>query len=223
MKKTNLKIATLLLLFGTFASNSFAAAISGTVDVGTGSFVELIVPFTESTPNNTVGGDNFDDPNLYVFEESQNVVLPLAINVDNLADGLGGETIGGSLSAGTTVSSYYVFFDPTSFVNQQGTVTFDLPILAVLSSATNLSATDSTLGNTSVTYLGGSLRGLEGTDNVSITGLNTISVDWDASTPGDYLRVLTAIPEPSTTVLLIFGLAFLGASRMGNKGSGLDD
>jgi len=218
MKKTNLKIAAIFLIFGVFTSNSFAAVISGTVTAGSGSFVELTAPFTESTPVSTVGGDNFDNPNLYAFDESQNIVLPSAINVDNLADGLGGETIGGSLPAGTVVASHYVFFDPTDFVNQQGTVTFDLPILAVLSSNTNLSATDSLLGNASVTYLGGSLRGLEGGDNVSITSLNTISVDWDASTPGDYVRVLTGIPEPSTTVLLIFGLAFLGASRMGSKG-----
>jgi len=99
----------------------------------------LTVPFTESTPGNTVGDDNFNDDDLYAFNEVQNIILPVAINVDNLADGFGGEILGGTLAAGTVVASHYVFFDPASLFffltsSQEGTVTFDSPILAILTS-----------------------------------------------------------------------------------------
>jgi len=216
MKKMSLKIAALTLIFGAYASNSFASIVGGMVDFGVGTFVELSVPFTASTPNDTVGNNNFDTPNLYAFSENQNVLLPADLDVDNLADGLGGETSGGTLSAGTFVSSYYVFFDPDADpASQEGTVTFSSPILAILTSTGKLIATDGLLGNAGVNYLSPTARGIEvPDDNVSITGLNTISVNWLSSTPGDHIRVLTAaIPEPSTFVLAAFGLLGIGCRR----------
>jgi len=217
MKKMSLKIAAMTLIFGACASNSFAAIVGGTVTMGGGSFVELTVPFTESDPDNTVGFDNFNDDDLYAFNENQNVLLLADLNVDNLANGLGGETLGGTLSAGIFVSSHYVFFDPAGFfplTSQEGTVTFDSPILAILTSTGNLNSTDVLLGDASVNYVTSFLRGLEGDDVVSITGLTTISVNWDASFPGDYVRVLTAaVPEPSTFLLAALSLLSMGCHR----------
>ena len=65
-------------------------------------------------------------------------------------------------------------------------------------------------------YLNPALRGLESGDSVTITGLRRIDVDWTASSPGDYVRVLTkfspggvgTIPEPSA--LALFGIGMIG-------------
>ena len=99
-------------------------------------------------------------------------------------------------------------------MGQQGTVTFDSNILGIISSTDNLGASDF-LANTGVTYLEPTLRGLEVDDIVTITGLNTISVDWVARNPGDYIRVITAqspaaVPVPAAFWLFGSALALLG-------------
>jgi len=214
MKKMSLKIAAMTLIFGACASNSFAAIVDGMVTSGGGSFMELTAPFgAESSPDNTVGNNNFDENILYAFNEKQNVLLTTDLDVDLLAGGLGS----GTLMAGTVVNSYYVFFDPagTSTTFKQGTVTFSTPILAILTSDDNLFTTNALLGHAGVTYGNVPLQGLEDDDDdVSITSLNTISVNWAASTPGDHVRVLTAaVPEPSTFVLAALSLLSIGCHR----------
>ena len=47
------------------------------------------------------------------------------------------------------------------------------------------------LANTGVHYLNPSARGLEAGDSVSISGPNQITFDTRASSPSDYVRVLT--------------------------------
>lgn len=182
-------------------------------------FVKLTVPLTGSSPFNTVGNDNFQDPNLYGFDESQNILLVAPLDVDILADGMGGEMGSGSLGAGTTAASHYIFFDPTSGL-VEGTVEFDSNILGIISSESgtmNLSESDF-LANTGVNYANPGLRGLESNDSVMITGLRQITVDFSASTPGDYIRVLTAfspgardhaVPEPVTATLGALGMGAL--------------
>ena len=181
-----------------------------------GSFVKLMPGFTESNPDNTVGNDTFQTPDLYGFDEEQNIVLPGMLNVDDLADGLGGGMGAGSLAAGTLAASHYIFFDPGPSQSMEGTIEFDADILAVIFGRDNLLASDG-LANTGVVYLNPTLRGLEAGDTVTITGLRTIALDWTASTPGDYIRVLTAfspgaqnaVPEPVTATLGALGLGAL--------------
>ena len=201
-----------------------ATIVSGEVTGGGalgagGVFVKLTVPFTVSDPDNTVGSDNFQAPDLFGLDELQNVALPAGLVVDILADGAGGGAGPGVLAAGTTVASHYIFFDPETTTTQQGTVHFDSNILGIITSDPNLAASNG-LSNPGVTYVNSTGLGLEpGDDVVSIIGLQTVSIDWGARTPGDYIRVVTEwspgaiIPVPATLWLFGSALALLGWVR----------
>ncbi|MGR8929851.1 MAG: VPLPA-CTERM sorting domain-containing protein [Gammaproteobacteria bacterium] len=214
----NKKIIGIVGLTSLLAEPSSATIVSGAVTGGQAftqgaTFVKLSVPFADSTPDNTVGDDTFQNPNLYGFDEDQNIPIasPLAVNI--LADGNGGQSGAGVVPAGSTVASHYVFFDPNATTTQIGTVTFDSDIFGVITSTANLEASDF-LVNTGVTYLNPSLRGLEAGDHVTITALRTITVDWSASTPGDYVRVLTDF-SPGATVPLPAGFWLFGTGIAG--------
>lgn len=60
--------------------------------------------FSSSSPTNTVGEDNFQNPNFDGFNEEQNIVLTSTVTVD----------IGTSPTAGQEVANHYLFFDPLS-------------------------------------------------------------------------------------------------------------
>ncbi len=225
MKIKNVLISTSLAgITCIMATSASATIVSGAVTGGDaltqgGTFIKLSVPFTESNPDNTVGNNTFQNPNLYGFDEGQNIDITVDLNIDVLADGLGGSSGSGILASGSTVASHYIFFDPNANTTQTGTVTFDSQIFGIITSTGNLLASDFLI-NTGVTYLNPSARGLETGDIVSITGLNTIEVDWFASTPGDYVRVLTdfspgaVIPVPAAVWLFGSGLVgLLGIAR----------
>lgn len=188
-----------------------ATIVSGTVSTGGSTFVKLPVPFTQSNPDNTVGNDTFQTPNLYGFDEDQNIVLGASLSVDVVPAGAT------TLAAGTTVASHYVFFDPRQASSIDGTVQFDSDIVAIIFSTGFLQASDF-LANTGVTYLNPTLRGLEAGDSVTISGAREIHFQTTASTPGDYVRVLTAyspgaVPEPGALALTAAALAGLGFTR----------
>lgn len=165
-----------------------AIVMGGNVTSGNGSFIELTLPF--NPPNgaqNTVGEDTFQNNNLYAFNEGQNLEIksdPLSVNIT--PSGVS------SLNVGTIVASHYVFFDPGPSTSQQGFVDFDADILGVITSTDLLEDSDFLLNN-NVNYLNPTLRGLEPGDSVSIDTNNAkrLLVDWVASSPGDFVRVLT--------------------------------
>jgi PEP-CTERM motif len=189
-----------------------ATIVSGTVTGGTalaagGTFVKLTPPLANPFGlANSVGNDNFQSPNLFGFDEDQNILLAAPLVVD----------VGSSpIPAGTIVASHYIFFDPGPSQHIIGTVDFDSDVLAIVTSTGTLAASDF-LANTGVNYLNPGLRGLEAGDSVTISGPRQILFDTVASTPGDYVRVLTkfspaAVPEPGSATMLGGGLAALAA------------
>lgn len=215
------------------AVTDIAGAVSNDAFDQGGVFVELSLPFTPPNgPANTVGNNTFQTPNLYAFNEGQNITLGaggLSVNQSSTGSNL--------LAAGTIVASHYVFFDPGPSTRQQGYVDFDADILGVITSTSLLAASDSLLNN-NVTYLSPTARGLESNDSVSIGGTsegNRLYVNWQASTPGDFVRVLTgfssggtdpcatnppgvggcpaSVPEPSAPALIGLALLAWGSAR----------
>jgi hypothetical protein len=204
----HLIVAVASLLFATSISAK-AEIIGGTVTGGTaftagGTFVKLSVPLLNPFgPPNSVGNDTFQSPNLFGFDEDQNIVLSAPLIVD----------VGASpIPAGTLVASQYVFFDPGPSQHVIGTVDFDADVLGIITGTTHLAASDF-LANTGVTYLNPGNRGLEVGDSVTISGPRQILFDVFASSPGNYVRVLTefsptaAVPEPDSLSLVASGLA----------------
>ncbi len=147
---------------------------------GNGVFVSL-----DTTAPFTVGQDHFDTDHLYAFNEAQNVVLS-----DHLAVDIGG--VDGVIPGGTAIASHYVFFDSVNGF-QMGWVDFDAPILGIAAQADTLAASDF-LGHPEVRYVSTELRGLERGDVVWIDDdtPHRLWVSWAGSSPGDYIRVLTA-------------------------------
>jgi hypothetical protein len=185
------------------ASSADASIIGGSITGGTvfgfGTFIELTAPLANPKgPANSVGNDNFDLPNLYGFDEDQNILLAadLAVNV--------GPDL--SIDAGQVVASHYIFFDPLATQRVVGIVNFDSDVIGIITETGLLAASDF-LAHTGVNYLNPGARGLEAGDFATISGTKQISVDFTAISPGDYIRVITkfspgAVPEPGSMAML---------------------
>ena len=173
-------------------------ATGGSAVAGGGVFQQI-----SPAPGFAVGNDNQQSNNLFAFNENQSVIL--------LADLV--TSIGGTILAGTRVNSHYVFFDPDLSRRVIGNVTFDGNILGLLTTATSLSNSDADFDLSGVSYLSPNFRGLEDDDFATFAG-NTLNVDFTASTPGDYIRVISvaAVPEPGTWTMMIIGFGLVGSS-----------
>jgi hypothetical protein len=119
---------------------------------------------------------------------------------------------------GQEVHSWWLMWDPEQSTAVRGSVSFGSNILFVHDDKAELQATSSfEKSGVSYTY-SANLVGLESGDksNTSFAG-NTINLRWNASSPGDHVRVMTAVPEPSTYVLLVAGLLAIGVFAAGRS------
>jgi hypothetical protein len=192
------------------------AVTGGTALMAGGTFLKLTTPLPNlfGAPDG-VGNDNFQSPDLFAFDEVQNFTLsaPLDLNV-----GLS------PIAAGTVISSYYVFFDPGPTEEVIGTVDFDSTVLGIITGTSELAGSDF-LAASGVNYLNPANRGLEAGDSVTISGAQQILFDTVASSPGDYVRVITVgtpgttpTPEPSSAALMAVGVLGLAVWRSKRKG-----
>jgi PEP-CTERM motif len=190
------------------------AVTGGTALTAGGTFVKLTTPLPNpfGTPD-SVGNDNFQSPNLFAFDEVQNFTLstPLVLNVGS-----------SPIAAGAVISSHYVFFDPGPTQEVIGKVNFDSTVLGIITGTSDLASSDF-LAAPGVNYLDPANRGLEAGDSVTISGPQQILFDTTASSPGDYVRVITVgtpgtttTPEPSSAALMTLGVLGL-AMVMGCK------
>lgn len=164
----------------------------------------LFEEITNPVTGQNVGDDPFNLPSLFFMREATNInVGPLSSIV--------------SLSADTMVDSFYILFDPET-TNPASTVvgeiTFGQDILAIITDTDDLEATDSRFGRTDVDYRNDPFRGLEGNDSASFLD-DTLNVEYVATSPGDFIRVLTVaapVPEPSTWLMLLLGFGLVGGA-----------
>lgn len=155
------------------------------------------------------------------WNEEQDFLLTSALKVDKTAAGtyFGGNvaTTSPTIASGTRVASHYFYFDPRNSASITTTITFDRKILGIIfldgtssSNTGNLFGSDFLIpagvpmANRASAWFGN--RALEGADKIVWTGTNQITLDLDASSPGDQVRVITeAVPEPGTLAALGLG------------------
>lgn len=210
-------LVTLTISISSF-TDAFATATSGSVTGGSaqaagGTYMKVSPPIPGPSgvcAANSVGDDCQQTPDLWAFDEDQNIVLAAPLTVDD-SDG-DGVSDGAILPIGTTVASHYVYFDPGPTQDIQGCVNFDSNVVATIFTTNRLASSDF-LANTGVNYLNPGARGFEAGDVAVFMG-NQVCVDFTASTPGDYFRVLTEfspaaagvggeiIPIESTSLIL---------------------
>jgi hypothetical protein len=201
-----------------------ASAASANVTGGSVSFVnpDKGTPGGEfsflNTPPSTVGNNNINiNDTLYAFNEQQSVLFGNAPSFDYVVSGV---------TATDLVSSHYVYFDPLNSQQLKGSVTFSGAILGVywmtgkadttnkknvFVSGTGLKGSQDNFGLSGVNYAYASATGLESRDrNFTVSG-NTLTLDLQASSPGDHIRVITAVPEPETYAMFLAGLGLMGA------------
>ncbi len=113
------------------------------------------------------------------------------------------------------VDSFLLMFDPVkTSATISGTVTFGGGrITNFFDTKTELLGSQGTYGSAGLSYGWVLNSGLENRDqNKTTVGLNTVTLNWQASSPGDYVRVLvTPVPEPETYAMLLAGLGPMGA------------
>jgi hypothetical protein len=184
MKVYAIRAALTGLLVVLSAASMEATVVAGSAinDSAPAKFIKLSIPLGNPLgPANSVGQDTFNLPNLYAFDEDQNILVPNRLITD-----VGKNPI----PAGSVVASHYVFFDPSPSQEIFGTVEFDSHVLAIITATDTLAASDF-LAHTGVNYLNPGARGLEPGDYVTISGPNEITFNTRANSPGDYVRVLT--------------------------------
>lgn len=194
MKKALFAIA----LAGAATAPVNAAILLGSSDAANG-FVKITDP-----AGLTLGNNSTQSNTLFGFDERQGVTLTADLNVGN-------NNPVNRLLAGTKVNSHLIFFDPARNTLVRGALAFNGTVLAVIINDARLAATDALFGLGSVTYLTPNNRGLENND-LTFVSQNLFDVRLNAGNPGDFIRVLTAVPEPETWAMMLVGFGLMGGA-----------
>lgn len=207
-KASGLVCMAMAIYFSVMGTSANAAVVGGSINLA----VTPGINYQTIAPPPQVGQNNHNDPTLYAFNELQDVTLGNDLFVD-----------GGSISAGTRVNVHYVFFDPDGPSRAVGDVTFDGDILGVMSSRFLLVASDflrapSTNYNSPFSIL----RGLESNDAYAFLD-DKLFVDFRASSPGDYIRVVTTVPIPPAIILFFSALVSLTLFRRRQRRAQADE
>ncbi len=162
--------------------------------------------------------------NFFVFEETTQT-LTSDLDVDWLASNGGALSNGGggTIAAGTGITSYFVHFSPETLVSGgvevSGDLTFSQKIIAVIFSWQNLATSDSVLGAPGTSYpTGNKGRKYESWDqnHSYLVDDYTLHINTKAWAPlMDQARVITApVPVPAALWLFVSGiLAMIGLNR----------
>ncbi len=204
-----------------------AVIVSGTLSSGTvvtngGSFQIVAAP-------TTIGTNLVNSANVLGVNERQKVTLGAAqrlINA-NLASGTviannaaAVNAVSTVISAGTVVNSHLIFLDPagSSTRGATGSVTFNGRILGFILHDTgrngvNFTSTNAIFGAPGTTYAA-MHSGLDGApDAYAITGSGnkTLNFTFNATaTSADFVRVITAVPEPRSWAMMLAGFGMVG-------------
>ncbi|HEX8322287.1 MAG TPA: PEP-CTERM sorting domain-containing protein [Tepidisphaeraceae bacterium] len=192
---------------------AFGTVVHGGIVATTGS--AAVVPI----PANVAGDVYESDTVIAVFVERQNVSLASNVSVDATQPGdydALADLTPGFIAAGTTVSSYLIHWDRlgqnNGFLYRSGSVTFDQPVLGLMSSRSTLISGDGVLGAPGTTYGTGDNLGIDFNtgDAYTLTGDRRTVNFFLGTNPGeDHLRIVTAVPEPAGLLLAGLGGATL--------------
>lgn len=143
--------------------------------------------------------ENPNDGRLVGWNERQNVTLSADLRVDRVFDPNASfvSSAGGGdffIKAGTVVSSHYLQWDPfgdNASGSVQATIELDSQAFAFITADQNLFDSDGAVALPGIDYNDFNLRGLESGDTTDFNGPD-VDIDWFASSPGDWTRLITA-------------------------------
>lgn len=170
-----------------------------------------------SAPPSVEPGELTSASDVYIFFESTTTLdAPLAVDISKAGlYNTANPSSPGAIPASTKVASYLIHHDSIGFLPNTAAVSFVFlqPILGIIINDANLNISDLLLGNPGTTYPTDlAFRGLEVPYNflndvvlwsgnqVTFTGKSTTALVIDQ------IRVITAVPEPSTLTLGVLAL-----------------